>query len=295
MRKKEKADVTYAPSATDHEEIIKQYEKQLQQISTKKSKKDTKKEWTAKESARRIALLESALNLNVQQMASLCNLPPGKFARLKAGGTPNGTPLSQEDATRICIAVLKKHGVLIPVTWLLAKDNQTPPALINSAAVKEQVEKYTEQHMMNRTIIDTMSIFLEIEHLEKVHGAEKTQFVMVSDNKLKSKYQKGDYVGGLLIPKEVYFMINGMDCILSLKKDLDVKFVRKVYYKAHNNDSNGEELNTNDNKELFVLCTDTNAPNIISPEDVDSIYIIFFHRNNNEDFLNFIGIINSDN
>ena len=56
-----------------------------------------------------------------------------------------------------------------------------------------------------------------MHHLERIQGVDRTTFVMVSDNRLGSRYQKGDYVGGLIVKPELYFLLNGHNEILSIK------------------------------------------------------------------------------
>lgn len=268
--------------------LLKKYEKKLKSYTDKTGRKASKKLGDEKESAYRLRLLREGLGLTLQKMANICHLPLGKFTRLEGGGTTHGTPINKEDATRICVAVLKNFGILIKPEWLLCLTSEVPAALLSTEEVKKRVEEYTKECIIDRGIADTLSIFLEMHHLERIQGVDRTTFVMVSDNRLGSRYQKGDYVGGLIVKPELYYLLNGYDCIISMRKEPDVKFVRTVYFKIPNHDEVGV---TNDT--IVLLCTETKEPVIAKVTDINNIWIIFYHRKNNEEFTNLLNLLSS--
>jgi transcriptional regulator with XRE-family HTH domain len=275
-------------SEESQQEMIGKYERKLRNYTDKTGKKVFKQKGDEKESAYRIRLLRESLGLTLQKMAGECGLPLGKYTRLEGAGTPHGTFISKEDATRICVAVLKKFGILVEPEWLLCITSETPASLLSTKAVQKRVEEYTKEFMINRGITDTISIFLEMQHMERIQGADRTTFVMVSDNRLNSKYQKGDYVGGLIVKPELYYLLNGQECIVSMKKEPDVKFIRTLYFKIPNYDT---ELIVNHT--IVLLCTETKEPHIAHLDEIDKVWIIFYLRKNNEEFTNLIGIISS--
>lgn len=279
-----------------HKQIITKYEKQLKNYTNQNSKKLSKKYGDEKESAYRICLLRESLGLTLPKMAKICSLPVSKLTRLEAGGTDYGTPLAEDDATRICFYVLKHFGILIEREWLLCFSHETPASLLSTKEMQKRVEEYTQSCMIDRNITGTVSIFLEMHHLEKIHGEEQTKFVMVSDNRLSSKYQKGDYVGGLLVQPQLYYLLDGYECIVSLTKEPDVHLVRNVYFKTPNrNADDNDEQNTITNQTVVLLCTETKDPEILSLKQISQILIIFCHRKNNTKFNDILGAINSAN
>jgi hypothetical protein len=263
----------------DHEndKLLNNYE----DISDYNSKKTGKKLAIQKESAYRLRLLRETLGLTLQKMANLCNLPLGKFTRLEGGGTAHGTPISKEDATRICFAVLHNFGIVIKPQWLLCLISEMPLSLLTPAESRQRIENYINNIIDNRMIQDPLSIFPETHLLSRIHGGNTT-FTMISDNRINSKYKKGDYVGGLLIDKHKYHLINSYDCIISFTKEPDVRFIRTIYFPVNN------QNDTLYNNEILLLLTETKEPVIVKKEEISNIWLIFYHRKNYEEFTSLL-------
>jgi hypothetical protein len=269
----------------ENAEILKKYERKLKIYTNINSKKLAKKISNEKESANRLRLLRESLGLTLQKMAILCDLPLGKFTRLEGGGTPHGTPISPQDITRICVAVLKNFGILIQTEWLSCQTSEMPAALLSTNEIRKKVEEYLNNIIDNKMIQDTLSIFTEIYCLERVHGIDNTTFTMISDNRLSNKYKKGDYVGGIIIPKDKYHLVSGYDCIITFNKDPDVKFVRTIHYPLNT------QNDTLYNDEILLLLTETKEPVVIQKEEVNNIWLIFYHRKNYEEFTHLLSKI----
>lgn len=259
-------------------DIEKKYQNALHRLENKKGKNGiTAKSTRAMgETGRRINLLRNVLDLTLEDMARLCNLHLGKFTRLENCSTQ----LTREDAIRICVAVLKNYCILIKPEWLLGLIMETPVALISTELVKDRVRKYTEDNLFQRDLMSTMTIFLEMETFSRIYG-KGVVFAMVSDNRL-NKYEKGDYVGGMLALEN--YLVHGKECIVSLKKDPDIKFIRVVYFKYPQEEEKNKEV-------LVLLCTDTREPEIFKESDIDSIAVIFYHRKNSEEFIKVISLL----
>jgi len=260
--------------------LEKNFTNNLRRLEEKKDKNGITKKITRTmgETGRRINLLRNVLDLTLEDMARLCNLHLGKFTRLENCSTQ----LTREDAIRICVAVLKNYCILIKPEWLLGATMETPVALISTDEVKRRVAAYTKENLFNRDLMSTMTIFLEMETFSRIYG-KGVVFAMVSDNRL-NKYEKGDYVGGMLSVENSYYLVNVSECIVALKKDPDIKFIRIVYFKYPQEGEKNKEV-------LVLLCTDTREPEIFRESDIDSIAMIFYHRKNSEDFIKVISLL----
>lgn len=259
-----------------YNKMLEKHEKRLKNMA-KKNLSVTKNKMLG-ESARRLRLLRDSLDITAAQMATLCNFTPSKYNRLENGSTQ----LTRQDVACICMSILKSHKLLIEPEWLLLKVSNTPASLINLKQVQQKVQEYTDNVLENSVssngVGSTINIFLEMEQLTRIHN-NRTKFIMVNDNRLLPQYKKGDYVGGIILPKEMWYVLKDgyQPCIVEFKKDEKV-LLRNVY------------LTEQENLDIFILATNTNVPELVSKDKIESIAIVFYHRYNSEELTKILSL-----
>lgn len=261
---------------------INSHQRKLERQKDKEKEKSYSKKKIFGESARRLRLLRDVLGLTAAEMAINCKINPSKYTRLENALTQ----LTKHDATCICISVLKNFQLIIEPEWLILKISQTPASLINTRQVQQKVQEYTENVLDNTKNASgsgsTVGISLEMEYLSRIYDKDKlgiTKFIMVNDNRLFPVYQKGDYVGGIVVPKELWYCLkNGYACIVELKKDQRV-MVRNVYLA-------GEYM-----EDYLILGTNTRDPELVPKDSILSIAAIFYHRYNSEELAGLLDLV----
>lgn len=265
------------------------HQKKLEKTKEKEKDKSSSKKKVFGESARRLRLLRDVLDITAAEMAAMCKFNHSKYTRLENGLTQ----LTKHDATCICISVLKKYQLIIEPEWLILEVSQTPASLINMKQVQQKVQEYTDNVLDNTKTSSgagsTIGISLEMEYLSRIYDKDKTgmtKFIMVNDNRLFPQYQKGDYVGGIVVPRELWYCLKGRNtCIVEFEKDQRA-MVRDVSFPGA-----GANASVENSTKQIILSTHTREPELFSQDDILSIAVIFYHRHNSEELASLLDLV----
>lgn len=129
-----------------------------------------------------------------------------------------------ENSIKKIINIFKKENIVVTREWIMNGTGEKPKYIFQ----ENPVVNFNGVEFTNSDEILTNR---EIEFFEKNNPNSKV--IILEDNDMSPRYRKGDYVGGVELPKQKYLEINNMDCIV-LVKDHGDYILRTVHKDADN-------------------------------------------------------------
>lgn len=176
----------------------------------------------------RLRVLRELLDYTTEEFAKILCLNAGTLGRFERAET-----CITVDVANMIYNKLIEHDdirIIVKPSWLLNGQKGGIQFLNKKELnIEEYLKKMAENDKsLKPDMVDTiqsMSMFLEIYAFKKFNNNALVSYV--KDNRMSPIIEKGDYVGGIILPETEYSTLNGDICIVEVKKNIFV--IRRVY------------------------------------------------------------------